>query len=92
VLDYAVTTRQSWIAYFARAVHSPSFFPADNAFSMGEENPFPAIGDAAYRKRVEGGPSHGLTGITQDARKCKDRACGSGDSGQTDRHAAFLGS
>jgi len=25
----------------------------------GEENPFPAIGDAAYRQLVGGGPSHG---------------------------------
>jgi len=25
----------------------------------GEENPFPAIGDAAYRQYVGGGPSHG---------------------------------
>ena len=43
----------------------------------GEENPFPAIGDAAYRKHAGGGPSHGHR---QHAQKFgKDRACCSGD-------------
>jgi len=52
----------------------------------GEENPFPAIGDAAYRKHVGGEPSHGHR---QHAQKiCEDRACGSTDilsDRQTDR-------
>ena len=48
----AAKTRQSQIAYFARAVHSHPPFPADNAFSMREENPFPATGNAAYRKHT----------------------------------------
>ena len=56
----------------------------------GEENPFPAIGDAAYRK-LAGGPSHGHR---QHAQKIgNDRMCGSGDilsdrqtDRQTDRH------
>jgi len=44
---------------------------------MGEETPFPTIGDAAYRKHVGGGPSNGHR---QHAQKFgKDRACGSGD-------------
>ena len=39
--------------------------------------PFPAIRDAAYRKRVRGGPSHGHR---QHAQKIgKDRAYDSGD-------------
>jgi len=43
----------------------------------GEENPFPAIRDAAYHKHVAGGPSHGHR---QHAQKIgKDRACGSRD-------------
>jgi len=52
----------------------------------GQENPFPAISDAAYRKHVGGEPSHGHR---QHAQKfAKDRACGSGDileDRQTDR-------
>jgi len=45
--------------------------------------PFPPIGDAAYRQRAGGGPSHGRR---QHAQKFdKDRACGSGDTGQTDK-------
>ena len=43
----------------------------------GEENPFPATGDAAYRKRARGGPSHGHRQHTQ--KFGKDSACGSGD-------------
>ena len=31
----------------------------NDATFNGKENPFPAIGDAAYRKHVGGGPSHG---------------------------------
>ena len=31
----------------------------DICIVKGEENPFPAIRDAAYRKHVGGGPSHG---------------------------------
>ena len=54
----------------------PSPFPADNAFFSGEENPFPAIGDAAYREHVRDGPSHGHRQYTQ--KFGKDRACGSG--------------
>jgi len=42
------------MAYFARAVH---FHPLSRSIVNGEENPFPAIGDAAYRKRVGGGPT-----------------------------------
>jgi len=50
------------MTYFARAVHSyPPEFPADtgNAFSIGVENPFPAIRDAAYRQHAAGEQSHG---------------------------------
>jgi len=36
----------------------PFPFPADNAFFNGEENPFPAIRDAAYRQLAVGGSSH----------------------------------
>ena len=44
---------------------------------MGKKNPFPGIGDAAYRKGVGGGPSHEHR---QHAQKIgKDRGCGSGD-------------
>jgi len=58
----------------------------------GEENPLPAIGDAAYRKHAGGGPSHGHR---QHAQKFgRDRACGSGDilsDRQTDRQTdAFI--
>ena len=39
----------------------------------GEENPFPAIGDATYRKHAGGGPSHSHR---QHAQKIgKDRMC-----------------
>jgi len=48
-------------------VHSHSPFTADNAFN-GEENPLPAIGDAAYRKHAGGGPSHGH-------RQCAQKIC-----------------
>ena len=42
-----------------------------------EENPFPAIGDAANRKHVGGGPSYGHK---EHAQKIgKDRTCDSGD-------------
>jgi len=42
-----------------------------------EENPLLAIGDAACRKHVGGGPSHRHR---QHAQKFgEDRACGSGD-------------
>jgi len=41
-----------------------------------EENSVPAIGDAAYRKRVGVGPSHGHR---QHHKFGKDRACDSGD-------------
>jgi len=43
----------------------------------GEENPFPAIGDAPYRKHTGGGPSHGHRQYGQ--KFGKDRASGSGD-------------
>ena len=49
----------------------------------GEENPFPAIGDMAYRKLAGGGSSHGHS---QQAQKFgKDRAVGYVRVGQTDR-------
>ena len=38
----------------------------------GEENPFPPIGDAAYRKHAGGGPSHGHR---QHAQKLVKIAC-----------------
>jgi len=51
--------------------------------------PFPPTGDAAYRQRVGGGPSHGRG---QHAQKIgKDRTCESGDilsDRQTHRHTA----
>jgi len=57
----------------------------------GKENPFPAIGDVACRKRTGGGPSHGRR---QHAQKFgKDRACGSGDilsDGQTDKRTVTI--
>jgi len=53
-----VNTRQSYTLHFTRAVHS--------------RHPFPPIGDAAYRQRAGGGPSHGHR---QHAQKFgKDRA------------------
>jgi len=49
----------------------------------GEENPFPALGDAAYRQLAGGGQSYGHR---QHAQKFgKGRACGSGDI-LSDRH------
>jgi len=58
----------------------------------GEENPFPAIGDAAYRKHAVGRSSHWYR---QHAQKFgKDRACGSGDilsHRQTDALITILG-
>jgi len=39
--------------------------------------PFPPLGDAAYRQRAGGGPSHKHTQHVQ--KLGKDRACGSGD-------------
>ena len=78
-------TRQSYIAYFALTVHSHPLSRPIMHFQWGR-NPFPAIGDAAYRKHGGGGPSHGHR---QHAHKFgKDRACGSGlryPRGQTDR-------
>ena len=54
---------------------------------IAEENPSPAIGDAAYRQSAGGAPSHGHG---QHAQKFgKDRAWGSGDilwDRQTHRH------
>ena len=38
-----------------------------------KENPFPATGDAVYRKHVGGGPSHGRRQYAQKIGK--DRAC-----------------
>jgi len=63
----------------------------DICIVYGEENPLLAIRDAAYRKDVGGGPSHGHM---QHAQKIgKDRACGFRDilaerhtDRQTDRH------
>jgi len=48
----------------------------------GEENPFPAIGDATYRKHI-GGPSHGHRQHVQKIGK--DRACGFGGDILADR-------
>jgi len=49
----------------------------------GEENRFPAIGDAAYRQRAE---EYRATAIGNMHKKFgKDRACGSGDI-LSDRH------
>jgi len=58
-----------------------------NEFSMGEQDPFPAMGDVAYRQHAGGGPSHKHR---QRAQKFgKNRARGSGDiiaDRQTDKH------
>jgi len=58
----------------------------------GEENPFPAIRDAAYRKPVGGGSSHAHRQHAQKLVNRAYRACGSGDivadtqtDGPTDR-------
>jgi len=66
--------------------------PEIYALSLGKKNHFPAIRDAAYRKYVGGGPSHGHRQHAQKFSKAqkfgKDRACGSGDilaDRQTDR-------
>ena len=64
------------------ALPPPPFFGRLCIFNR-KENPFLAIGDAAYRKHAEGGPSHGHR---QHAQKIgKNRACGSGDI-LADRH------
>ena len=55
-------------------------------FACGRK-PLPAIRDAAYRKYVGGGPSHGSRQHAQTFGK--DRTCGSGDilaDRQTDTH------
>jgi len=70
----------------------PSAFPADNAIFNGEENPFPATGDAAYRKHAG---ERRATDIGNTLKIFgKDCACGSGvvladrQTGRpTDRHA-----
>jgi len=35
-------------------------YPRRQCIFIGKDNPFPAIGDAGYRKHVGGAPSHGL--------------------------------
>ena len=69
-------------------------FPADNDFSIWEENPFSAIGDAAYRKIVEGWPRRTEPRTQATCTKIgKDCACGSGDilaDRQTDRQKDIL--
>jgi len=72
-------------------------FPGRQCIFNGEENPFPAIGDAAYSKHVGGAPATDIGNMHMHKKFGKDRACGSGDiladtqtdpqtDRQTDRH------